>query len=297
MILVTGSTGLIGKELVSLLKGRHAIHILDLRSDYNFDQLESSHPGEKNILVHLAWESLPSAGSSLHNIAARADVARSVQLIRRFANSTLRGKAIVFLSSSGSIYASYNPDASIKESSAIIPNSDYARAKLYVEHELGKYDIPSISLRCANAWGGRIHQGRRNGLIDKAIHNTFLGHTTVLSVNPGSIISVVHVYDICKAIDLSIDFLGATNNREFGAKKYVLNLSSESKSIQEITTLISTTLGTVFVNPDNRIYKPTFTTVSSEQIKKILSWKESIYLNECSVMDCYNKYLDIKGYL
>lgn len=172
-ILVAGGSGDIGAAVVSALKGRHSVSILDrrpsedhpelglLKVDLENARMTASLVRGFDCLVHLA--AIPDPFSDPGDVVFRVNLQATYNLLEA-ARSNRIARVVYGCSESASGFGIHNrrfkPDYfPIDESHPSLPHEAYGSSKLLGEI-LGRqyalaYDIEFISLRYAWAWGGR----------------------------------------------------------------------------------------------------------------------------------------------
>ena len=275
MIYVTGLSGLIGKAFHRVCPDN--LVTVDPRNGTTTWLQGDSPP----CLVHLGWRSIPSSSSSTKNQDdCLLDIKHSKQLIDSFLSSNPKGK-IVFLSSSGAMYAPA-PEKFLDEDAQVLPTSLYGEAKLIVERYITSATDNAIILRCSNAWGGKIVENRRNGFIDRLIYNSRMGIPVTISIDRQSVLSIVHVKDIALSILKGIKKLDS-----YSHKVEIYNISAEALSIDSIVRRISA------VSPIKENYLggiANFTKVSSSKACHVLKWSPRHLLNSLNIRAALNAY-------
>lgn len=165
-ILITGSTGFLGANLMKFLQRQGLDCIGASRSEIHskgqieFDLASGCTPRllaclpDVDVLVHAAWSSTPSQSNGNPAEDCSVNVAGTVQLFQECARAKV--KKIIFASSGGQVYGDVD-SASINESFPTNPKSSYGVGKLSCEKYLSLfadlYGICAYSLRVANLYG------------------------------------------------------------------------------------------------------------------------------------------------
>ncbi len=202
-ILITGSTGFIGINLVSFLKNNNSIVILDASRDIGFDL---SHDGwtknlpknEIDVVIHLAQSSLyrnfPEGATDIRkvNIDSTAEILEWARInkIKKF-----------IFASTGSVYE--NSKGEKKESDTPSPNSFYGVSKLTSELMIQSYSkfFDTIILRIFGAYG----PDQNNMLIPNMINKIKNSEDIPLASCKGLYINPIYIDDLVQIIKRFID--------------------------------------------------------------------------------------------
>jgi len=167
MILLTGSTGTIGKKIIFDIG-------LDFRLPPSTNQLEST----KNLfsnstLIHLAGISNTRDVEINPVQSYLVNVQSTVALFNAFAEN--HGKRFIF-ASTGHIYGGTATGSQSAETDALNPRSEYARQKMETEllltEKAEKYDTELLILRIFSVFGPGMRKNYLAGMIEKSILET-----------------------------------------------------------------------------------------------------------------------------
>ncbi|MCB4421477.1 NAD-dependent epimerase/dehydratase family protein [Synechococcus sp. HB1133] len=284
-ILITGANGLIGKYFRNIYANEDIIPIEINNGKASWPVInEKCHI----VLLHLAWRSIPSLPTNECEKLGIDDYQMTMNLFKTFTRRYY-SESIIFVSTAGDIYRKSVPIL-CNEKTEASPNSPYSYYKLLIEKELSNMNIDSLSLRVSNAWGCKIKENRRNGFIDKAIHNAMTGINTLVTIPTESVISIIHIRDLCSALYKAcyhIYINSIYNERKQLKEKY--NLSGEYIEINQIIkTLTSLTEAKIDFQPTNN--KSIYTLIDASLISKDLNWNPSNYFNKKTVLECCKHY-------
>ena len=241
------------------------------------------------ILIHLAWKSIPSLEVDQCYRTGKEDYQMTLNIFKAFA-SQYQSKSIIFISTSGDIYKKNEP-VLCDELSPGIHNSYYSYYKLAVEKYLSKMTINSLSLRVSNAWGCKISKNRRNGFIDRAIYNARYGEDTKVTISKKSIISIIHIEDLCRALYMASEYLfNAHSCRKPRYTRDIYNLSGEFITIQGLIDILKKSINARFI-VKTKVGEPSFTMVDSSLIYRDLKWTASHNFNGENVKKSFDKYI------
>ena len=174
-ILITGSTGFIGKELVAKLKNKYEVHTLEryVTSRYSLDNNTINHYANltdysavKNIIryvkpdyvIHLAAISAVSFSYEHPIEVSEVDYMGSVNLAEACYKEAPDFKQFIFAGTSEEYGMTLqSTDSKLVEDSPLIPNSPYAVAKVafdnYLRYMGMAYHFPYTILRPFNTYG------------------------------------------------------------------------------------------------------------------------------------------------
>jgi UDP-glucose 4-epimerase len=244
IILMTGASGLLGKELLGQLIGRHEIHVvgrlkppnslpgvryhpIDLASDWDTRRL----PSRIDRVIHLAqsrhFREVPARALDVFNV----NVAATAKLI----DHALRAGARQFLyASSGGVYGAGSQ--AFHENSPIIPPGQlgyYLGSKLSGEVLVQSYvpHLQALVLRFFFIYGKGQNQSM---LIPRLIENVREGRPVLLQGSDGIRINPIHVSDAAQATLKALQTNGSATFNIAG---------SEAVSIRKIAEIIGASLG------------------------------------------------------
>lgn len=254
-VLVTGSNGLIGRELIRLLSSNFKVHALvhslpqNKNPNVNYIICDLSSNWETSILpleiyyiIHLAqsekFREFPETASEVFNV-------NTYSTVKLLDYAKKNGIEKFIYASSGGIYG--NHEHGFKEDFEISINKDighYLTTKLISELLIDTYSniFDTVILRFFFVYG---KNQRRSMLIPRLVDNIKAGREIVLQGEAGIKINPIHVSDATMAI------VNAMNN---GIKGKYNVAGTQELSIRDISVLIGNKLGIdpVFVNSNTR---------------------------------------------
>jgi len=255
MIYVSGSNGLIGKELVKHIDEYISISYRDEVPEIDF--LPNS------VLVHLSSSTTPRNGFEDLEKSFQSDVLIPIKIFQKYLKTNSNGK-IIFLSTAGDLHSSETNIIS-DENSIPNPKSIYGAHKLILEnyikilHEIN--DFTSLIFRVTNVYGGTPVESRVNGIIDKLITND---NITITSSVEGTI-NFIHMNDL---ISLLLKSLYA----EIRGYNLFLVGGSNSISIEGLIKKIQN-----YVSPKiiykNEGSKPSYINIDTTKVQKYFNWE------------------------
>lgn len=233
-VMVTGSSGFIGKNLVKYLVGKDYQNIIGcdviaadetylemLRgSNFQFNQSSFLTPlSEQNLnhqihtIVHLARTTKPGPQIKNFEKDINENVLGTLKFFKNFADQGL--KKFVLISSGGTVYGGQNANGENSEQDPCNPKSFYGIASLMTEKYLGvlsqELDIELIILRLANPFGPFQSLNRNQGLVNTIIEKTVNQEALEIWGDGSAIRDYIFVEDVCRAINLSIQYKGETS--------------------------------------------------------------------------------------
>jgi nucleoside-diphosphate-sugar epimerase len=246
VILLTGATGLLGRELLGRLVARHEVHVIgrrvparavpgvhyhliDLGTDWNARRL----PARADRVIHLAQS------THFRDVPARAlDVFQvNVATTAKLLDYSLRAGARQFLyASSGGVYGAGNQ--AFHENSPIVPPGQlgyYLGSKLSGEVLVQSYvpHLQALVLRFFFIYGPGQNRGM---LIPRLIDNVRAGRPVLLQGSEGIRINPIHVSDAAQAVVRALETAGSATFNIAG---------SQILSIRTIAEMIGTAVGKV----------------------------------------------------
>ena len=289
-ILITGVSGYIGSCLYFYLKNKFNVLGIDKVNNnlvptktYNlldYNRLNNFLKKEKpNLIIHLAAQSLVDETINkkkyyLNNVIATKNLVNAMKE---------NGLNNLIFSSTAALYEQKNK--AISENDKTKPNSTYAKTKYECEKIIKKSKINSIILRFFNVCSSLIMKNKIIGefhnpethLIPTVVYKNLLNQKIYIYGNnyntkDGSCIrDYVHIKDICRAIQKSIQYLKKKN------KKFeIINIGSSSKNTNfEILNQIKklTRINNKFHIVKRRKGDVDFLSCSIKKAKTKLNWK------------------------
>lgn len=188
-ILVTGSCGFIGINLLNWLDGRHDLSAMDIKLTEHHDITDIDNCMEwargKDCIVHLA--ALPGVPYS---------IIKPMESITVNAFGTINLLEAAMANDVKKVILASSNAANDKDS------SPYAFSKWIAEYVMQLTPIDGIILRLANVYGP--HSQHKTSLVANAIKALKNGHQINLYGDGSHSRDFIHVDDVCRAIELAI---------------------------------------------------------------------------------------------
>jgi len=255
MIYVSGSNGLIGKELVKNINNYIPISYRNQVPDVEF--LPNS------TLVHLSSSITPRNNLTDLEASFQSDVLIPFQIFKNYLKTNPNGK-IIFLSTAGDLHSSESNIIS-DENSLPNPKSIYGAHKLLLENYIKLLhktnNFSSIIFRVTNVYGGDPTPNRINGLIDKLI----VSDNIAITSNIEETIDFIHMNDLISLLLKSIQ------TKLCGYNLFLVG-SSSSISIQELIKKILLCVSPT-ITYKNENSKPSYIKIDTTKVKKYFNWK------------------------
>ncbi|MBL4650106.1 MAG: NAD-dependent epimerase/dehydratase family protein [Aureispira sp.] len=293
-VFITGGTGFIGSHIVELLlQEGHQITVLTsnssihpniqhlqskiqiLRGDFGNHQLMLQYLQDTDIIVHIAWTTVPKTASENPIYDAQTNIIGSIQLLEAAVKAKV--KKVIFVSTGGALYGvpQYTP---IDEEHPISPISAYGISKTSFERYLHFFyqnkGLDYTIFRIANAYGTRQNLTKNQGVIgiwlqkikeDQAIE--IWGDGTVVR-------DYVYVTDVAQIIAKGMDYQGT---------KKIFNVGSGlGYSLNEILTVckkVSQKNPTV-TYLDGRSFDVPVNVLSIQKAAEELDWQPNISIEK-----------------
>jgi UDP-glucose 4-epimerase len=277
-LLVTGGRGRLAALIADHFRApAHEVVLHSRGGGPGFNPLEElTRPGglaDTDLLLHLAWSTLPATAEQQPDAASRHDLPLLEQLL---AACAARRTHFVFFSSGGAVYGNA-PDRPSREDDPCRPLGAYGRAKVAAEEMIAqtaaRHGLPRTILRIANPYGYPVPTGRAQGIIPHAIRCAVEGRPLTLWGDGHA----------CKDFIYHADFLSAlgeiVNRRLTG----VFNLcSGESHSVREIITLVERHTGKKMLT--NQTAAPAWDVQDSRldrgRLSRATGWSPQVSLEE-----------------
>jgi UDP-glucose 4-epimerase len=184
-VFVTGGTGFMGSHIVELLlQEGHQVTVLTssssihpnlqhlqakikiVRGDFGNYQLMLQYLQNTDIIVHIAWTTVPKTASENPIYDAQTNIIGSIHLLEAAVKAKV--KKVIFVSTGGALYGvpQYTP---IDEEHPIRPISAYGISKMSFERYLHFFyqnkGLDYSIFRIANAYGTRQNLTKNQGVI------------------------------------------------------------------------------------------------------------------------------------
>ncbi len=269
-ILITGSSGFIGKSLIKQLTGKHEIIEVDFSTGFdvtNFEQCKNI--PQFDLMIHLAARTfIPDAFKRPRDFY-HTNILGTINMLElcRLYNSKL-----IFTSS----YVYGNPQyLPIDELHPLSANNPYTDSKILSENicysYYKHYGVRSIIVRPFNIYG----KGQTdNFLISSIFKQAKTGIVKLQSSSPKR--DYINISDVVSAFTKMIYY----ENSDFE----IFNLGSgESHSVKQISELVNdlynNSLKITFSEEERKNEVPN-TVANIEKLKKILSWSPNVSLED-----------------
>lgn len=195
--------------------------------------LEPTVLARSDVILHLAWSSLPATSEKNPGIEDRYDLPWLERLLAAQADCPAdRRPHLVFFSTGGAVYGNA-PERPNHEDDPCQPIGRYGRAKLAAEQLIQarseRHDLASTILRISNPYGYPVPMARAQGLIPHALRFATEGQPLPLWGDGSARKDFLYYTDFLAALDPII------HQRPRG----VFNLAAgESHSVREIIALV-----------------------------------------------------------
>ncbi|MHB1954160.1 MAG: NAD-dependent epimerase/dehydratase family protein [Sulfobacillus sp.] len=221
-VLVTGATGVIGRSILPSLVGMSGVRVLavtrgpvaqlepgmshgvswvtaDLTSPSDCERLVV----DQDAIVHLANTSFPLTADNAVAADVLANLVPTVNLLEAI-KKTSRAPQLVYLSSGGAVYGTWQCSRPWREDDECVPTTAYGIGKLAAENYIRMFaergHMSASILRVANAYGWSSRASRPQGIVNVILEQVRRGESVRIVGNPGNIRDFVHVDDVWSAI-------------------------------------------------------------------------------------------------
>lgn len=210
-ILVTGGSGYIGSRLMPLLSG-HSVYSLDqnppegagfIKGDIRDEALQLS---DFDVIFHLAAISLPRQAEEHSDKAWDVNVNGTLNICKKLG----KGQRLIFMSSA----QVYDRTSGEKHTETEIPAPSglYGLTKLVgediVRYYSAKNSFHHVILRLFNAYS----KDQPPGLLVGDVIDKYKNLAEVEIINPDTVLDMVHVDDVVKVLQGSMDFKDGSYN-------------------------------------------------------------------------------------
>jgi UDP-glucose 4-epimerase len=173
------------------------------------DLLEAKNLGEADVVLHLAWSTLPASAESNPGAALRHDLPYLERLLSAQASCPAnRRPRLVFFSSGGTVYGNA-PGRPNVEADPTQPRGNYGRDKAAAEEMITRVSerdgLPFTILRIANPYGYPVPTARPQGIIPHAIRCAVHGQPLALWGDGTAMKDYLHCDDFLGALAAIVD--------------------------------------------------------------------------------------------
>lgn len=293
-VFVTGGTGFIGSHIVELLlQEGHQIMVLTssssihpnlqhlqtkikiVRGDFGNYQLMLQYLQETDIIVHIAWTTVPKTASENPIYDAQTNIIGSIHLLEAAVKAKV--KKVIFVSTGGALYGipQYTP---IDEEHPIRPISAYGISKMAFERYLHFFyqnkGLDYTIFRIANAYGTRQNLTKNQGVIGVWLQKIKENQAIEIWGDGTVVRDYIYVQDVAKIIVKGIQYQGRQKVFNVGSGQgYSLNeILSVCKEVSQKKPSVSYLDGRSFDVPVNIL--------SIQKAAVELDWQPSISIEE-----------------
>lgn len=198
-----------------------------------WDELLAQRFGRDDVVVHLAWSTLPATAEAAAGREFRDDLPRLEQMLENWTRRAPEQRPhLIFFSSGGAVYGNAGAAPS-REDDVCRPMGAYGRAKLaaekIIERFVAEHDLRSTVLRVSNPYGYLLPESRPQGLISHAIARALDGGELAVLGDGSARKDFIHHTDFLRAMDAIF----------MQRPRGTFNLcTGESKSVNEVIGLI-----------------------------------------------------------
>ena len=277
-VLLTGGGGFIGSALATVLQSQgRALRFLALSQGQDFR--EPSTYAELlqgvDVLVHLAWTSVPAEASAQPIRDIEDNLQGSLRLLQA-AMAAGVGR-FVFVSTGGAVYGlpQYLP---VDEAHPTRPYSPYGISKLAFEHYLAFYrqtqGLDYRIFRVANAYGPGQNLAKNQGDIGHWLKAAAEGRPLQLWGSPDIVRDYLFIDDLAEALALGLAYEGEERLFNLGAGRGY-SLAEILQALQAVLPLMPP----VEYRP-GRGYDVPVNILDSSRLQKALNWQAKTELKE-----------------
>ncbi len=195
-------------------------------------------PAGANVLLHLAWSTLPATSEKNVGTEWEHDLPLLFKILQKIAETPAAARPhFIFFSSGGAVYGP-GIGRPVRETDTCKPIGWYAEAKLAAEEIIRiyteRYGLACTILRVSNPYGFTVPTQRAQGIIPRAFHCAWTGETLNLWGDGSARKDFIHYTDFNRALQAVIERrLTGTFNLAAG----------RSTSVREIIAQVETLTG------------------------------------------------------
>jgi UDP-glucose 4-epimerase len=293
-VFITGGTGFMGSHIVELLlQEGHQITVLTssssihpniqhlqakikiVRGDFGNYQLMLQYLQDTDLIVHIAWTTVPKTASENPIYDAQTNIIGSIHLLEAAVKAKV--KKVIFVSTGGALYGipQYTP---IDEEHPIRPISAYGISKMAFERYLHFFHqnkgLNYSIFRIANAYGTRQNLTKNQGVIGIWLQKIKENQAIEIWGDGTVVRDYVYVRDVAKIIAKGMHYQGTQKVFNVGSGRgYSLNeILSVCKKVSKKTPTINYLDGRSFDVPVNIL--------SIQKAQEELDWQPNISIEE-----------------
>jgi len=293
-IFITGGTGFIGSHIVEqLLQEGHTITVLTtsstvhpnlqpfiqqlriVRGNFGDRNLMQHYLKEIDILIHLAWSTVPKDASENPAYDAQTNIIGSINLLHAAVHNQV--KRVIFISTGGALYGipQYTP---LDEQHPLRPISAYGISKMAFERYLHFFyknkGLDYIILRVSNAYGPRQNITKGQGVIGIWLHKYLQNEAIEIWGDGETVRDYIYVTDIATAVQQALAYQG---------EERVFNLGSgQGQSLNQLVDYCQkVTQKQIPVHyKEARSFDVPVNVLAIQKIKKAFDWQPTVGMEE-----------------
>lgn len=293
-VFVTGGTGFLGSHIVELLLQQgHDITVLTssssihpniqpfqdqiniVRGNFGNHQLVLQHLTAVDIIIHIAWTTVPKTASENPIYDAQSNIIGSIHLLEAAVEAKV--KKVIFVSTGGALYGvpMYTP---IDEQHPIRPISAYGISKMAFERYLHFFyqnkGLDYTIFRIANAYGTRQNLTKNQGVIGIWLQK-ILQHQAIEIWGDGEVVrDYIYATDVARSIVHSLDYIGKSKVFNIGSGVgYSLNeILQVCKQVSQKDPMVQYL--------DGRSFDVSVNILSIKRAQEVLGWQPIVSIEE-----------------
>lgn len=293
-VFVTGGTGFMGSHIVELLlQEGHQITVLTssssihpniqhlqdkiqiVRGDFGNYNLVLQHLQDTDIIVHIAWTTVPKTASENPIYDAQTNIIGSIHLLEAAVEAKV--KKVIFVSTGGALYGvpQYTP---IDEAHPIRPISAYGISKMAFERYLHFFyqnkGLDYNIFRIANAYGTRQNLTKNQGVIGIWLQKIKENQAIEIWGDGTVVRDYIYVTDVAQIIAKGMHYQGTQKVFNVGSGLgYSLNeILNVCKKVSQKNPTVNYLEGRSFDVPVNIL--------SIQKAQEELDWQPNISIEE-----------------